>query len=130
MVWRLCAKWVKLAKRIRFLGLVFDNGWQEPLIHQIHTEDVFGPLLGRVAMSWSKVMVTRDKKHAASLQITSRKQQAHRLDHWRGVSSLACIVRAVGLAGYCGALPRIFSSTLMSVCLMTCAMLRLLLSIG
>ena len=55
MVWRLCAKWVKLAKRIRFLGLVFDNGWQEPLIHQIHTEDVFGPSLGRVGMSWSKV---------------------------------------------------------------------------
>jgi len=27
----LCAKCAKFAKRVRFLGLAFDNGWQEPL---------------------------------------------------------------------------------------------------
>jgi len=37
------------------------------------------------------------------LQITSRKQQARRFDRWRGVSSSACVVRALGLAGYRGA---------------------------
>jgi len=64
---------------------------------------------------------TRDKKFAfttpaqygrngmASLQITLDKQQAHRFYCWWGVSTPACIVRAVGLAGYCLALPRISS---------------------
>jgi len=41
----------------------------------------------------------------ASLQITSRKQQARRFDRCRGVSGM----RALGLAGYCWALPRISS---------------------
>jgi len=39
----------------------------------------------------------------ASLQITSRKQQARRFDRWRGVSSPACVVRAA--CGGPGGLP-------------------------
>ena len=27
----LCVKFAKSSKRVRFLGLAFDNGWQEPL---------------------------------------------------------------------------------------------------
>jgi len=35
------------------------NRWTD--LHQIHMEDVFGPSLGRVWRSWSKVEVTSDK---------------------------------------------------------------------
>jgi len=42
----------------------------------------------------------------ASLQITSRTQQARRFYRW---CVRACVVRAVGLADYCWALPRISS---------------------
>jgi len=45
----------------------------------------------------------------ASLQKTSRTQQARRFYPWWGESSPACVVRAVGLAVYSWALPRIFS---------------------
>jgi len=45
----------------------------------------------------------------ASLQITSRMQQARWFYRWRGESSPACVVRAVGLADYRWALPRISS---------------------
>jgi len=43
----------------------------------------------------------------ASLQITSRKQQARRFYRWRGESLPARVVRAEGLADYRWALPRI-----------------------
>jgi len=36
-------------------------------LHQIHREDVFGPLYGRVWMSRSKVKVTGDKKSHCAL---------------------------------------------------------------
>jgi len=36
------------------------NRWTD--LRQIHREDVFGPSLGRVWMSWSKIKVIRDKK--------------------------------------------------------------------
>jgi len=49
------------------------------------------------------------RNEMASLQITSRKQQARRFDRCRGVSSPACVVRALGLAVYRWALPRISS---------------------
>jgi len=51
----------------------------------------------------------------ASLQITSRTQQARRCYRWcvracvRSACVRACVVRAVGLADYCWALPRISS---------------------
>jgi len=45
----------------------------------------------------------------ASLQITSRTQQARRFYRWRGKSSPACVVRAVGMADYRWALPHISS---------------------
>jgi len=45
----------------------------------------------------------------ASLQITSRTQQARRYYRWRGEPSPACVVRVVGLADYRWARPRIFS---------------------
>ena len=80
---------------------------------------LFGPSLGRVGMSRSKVkrqghqgQKTRcaltttpqyGRNGMASLHITSRKQQAHRFDRWRGVSSLACVVHAA--CGGPGGLP-------------------------
>jgi len=45
----------------------------------------------------------------ASWQITSRTQHARRFYRCRGESSPACVVRAVGLADYRWALPRIAS---------------------
>jgi len=42
---------------IKYLG----NRWTE--LRQIHREDVFGPSLGRVWMSRSKVNVIREKRH-------------------------------------------------------------------
>jgi len=70
-------------------------------LHQIHMEDVFGPSLGRVGMSRSKVKVTRDKKHAMhsitprqwrnetrTLQITS---SSSRWDHSVAVVLVACV---------------------------------------
>ena len=69
----------------------------------------------------SKVKVTMDKNALCtyntspcerngtpSLQMTSRKQQTLLFDRCRGVSSPVCM-RWLGLAGYCWALPRIFS---------------------
>jgi len=32
-------------------------------LHQIHREDIFGPLCRQVSMPMSKVKVTRDKNH-------------------------------------------------------------------
>jgi len=55
----------------------------------------------------------------ASLQITSRKQQARRFDRWRGVSSPACVVRALCLAGYRWALSRISSLVILCYFFMT-----------
>jgi len=94
-------------------------------MHQIHKEDAFGPSLGRVGMSKSKVkgqghqgQKTRyalttppqyGRNKMVSLQITSHMQQARRFYRWRGVSSPVCIVRVVGLGDYCWALPRISS---------------------
>jgi len=66
MVWRPCAKCAKSSKRVRLLRLALDNGrnrWTD--LRQIHTEDMFGPLLGWVWMSRSKVKVTRAKTHCA-----------------------------------------------------------------
>ena len=45
----------------------------------------------------------------ALLQITPHSQQARQFYRWQGESSPACVVRAVGLADYCRALPRISS---------------------
>ena len=83
---------------------VFDNGWQEPLnaFPPNSHEYVFGPSLGQVRMSRSRSPGTKNVLYThntpqyglngrASLQITSRKQQARRCDRWRGVSSPACI---------------------------------------
>jgi len=53
------------------------------------------PQYGRNGMAW--------------LQITSRTQQVRRFYRLRGESSPACVVRAVGLADYRWALPRISS---------------------
>ena len=85
---------------------------------QIRTEHVFGPSLRQVEMSRSKVkgqgyqgQKTRcalttppqyGRNGTASLQITSHEKQAGRFDRCRGVSSPACVVRALGLTGYAG----------------------------
>ena len=106
------------------------NGWQEPLngfAPNSHGRRVWSSartsLNVKVKSQKSKVKVNRDKKRTAlttplqcgrngtaSLHITSRKQQARRFHRWRGVSSPACVVRALSLAGYRWALPRISSS--------------------
>jgi len=74
-------------------------------LRQIHTEDVFGSLLGQVWMSRSKVKVTRDKKRAVHshnprqqqngtclLQITScSSRRHHSVAAGRRVISAACV---------------------------------------
>jgi len=105
------------------------NCWTD--LHQIDTEDMFGPLLGRVGMSGSKIKHRGhqgQRTHCAlttppqygrnrmpSLQITSRKQQARRCDHWGGCLRRPAWMRALGLAGYHWALPRISSFFVFSV---------------
>jgi len=57
-------------------------------MHQVPTEDVFGPSLGRVWMSWSKVKVIRDKKTAflsllaACVQFVFGKTSLASCFHW------------------------------------------------
>jgi len=62
------------------------NCWAD--LHQIHSEDVLGPSLGRVWMSKSNVKVTRDKKN--------RKLLSH--PHWQCIvqwgDSIACLLTA------------------------------------
>ena len=97
-------------------------------LRQIHTEDMLGPSLRWVWISRSKVKGQGyqgqktcsalrtpppcGRNGAALLQITSRKQQARWIDRCRGMSSLACVVHVLGLAGYRCALPRISSFVL------------------
>ena len=110
MVWRpFMRQWAQSAKRVRFLGLAFDSGWQEPL-------NGFAPNSnGRRAWSFARMKLDvkvkakgqghqRQKTRCAlttpprygqngtpSSQITSRKQQTRRFDRCRRVSSPGCV---------------------------------------
>jgi len=83
---------------MKYLG----NCWTD--LREIHREDVFGPLLGRVWMSRSKIKVIRNKKHAVHshypqqrrngtswLQTTSCSSRWHHSVAAGGVISVACM---------------------------------------
>ena len=107
---------------------LFDNGWQELL--NGFAPNSYGRRVWSFARTSRNVKVKSQRSRSpgtkthctlttpsqygrngtASLQITSRKQQARRFDRWRGVSSPACVVSLLRLAGYRWSLPAHISS--------------------
>ena len=108
---------VFLARQHANTGVILDTrvhgSWTRVVCTQLSTDWTRHRASRSMYSLTFRVRVTTPPQYGrngtASLQITSRTQHARRFYRWRGESSPACVVRAVGLADYRWALPRISS---------------------